>query len=114
MGEREGQEIKSIRASTKKNKRFQVILENGDKYHFGLLNPIHGTYIDNGDKNLRYRYWARHYGNARERELIDSLSPSPSMYSAYILWGDHTDIKKNIKALNRLIRRGCTRHCIGF
>ena len=96
------EKIKSIQASTKRNKRFQVTLENGDKYSFGLLNPVNGTYIDHGDKVLRYRFWARHYGNEREKELIDNLIPSASLYSAYILWGDHTDIKKNIDALNAL------------
>jgi hypothetical protein len=95
--------VASIQPSTKRNKRFQVILENGDIYHFGLLNPVHGTYIDHGNKELRYRYWARHYGNAKERELIDNLTPSASVYSAYILWGDHKDIKKNIRELNKLI-----------
>jgi len=97
------EKIKSIQASTKRNKRFQVTLENGDKYSFGLLNPVRGTYIDHGDKELRYRYWARHYGNPREKELIDSLTPSASLYSAYILWGMSKSIQKNIKELNNLI-----------
>jgi hypothetical protein len=104
MGDRAGQKIKSIQASTKRNKRFQVTLENDDKYHFGLLNPVHGTYIDHGDKELRYRYWARHYGNAREKELIDSLTPSASLYSAYILWGASKSIQKNIRELNSLLK----------
>jgi hypothetical protein len=98
-----GERIKSIRASTKRGKRFQVILENGDKYHFGLLNPVRGTYIDHGNPYLRADYWARHYGNARERELIDSLTPSPALYSAYILWGQSRSIQKNIKILNQLL-----------
>lgn len=98
------EKIKSIQASTKRNKRFQVTLENGDKYDFGLLNPVRGTYIDHGDKVLRYRYIIRHYGNARERELIDNLTPSPSLYSMYILWGLHRNIQKNIKELNKLLK----------
>jgi len=104
MEERKGEKIKSIQASTKRNKRFQVTLENGDKYSFGLLNPVRGTYIDHGDKALRENYIMRHYGNPRERELIDNLKPSASLYSMYILWGWHTDIKKNIKELNKLIK----------
>jgi len=72
--EKSAERIKSIRASTKRNKRFQVTLKNGDKYDFGLLNPVHGTYIDHGDKELRYRYWARHYGNARERRSLICVS----------------------------------------
>jgi hypothetical protein len=103
--EKSAEKIKSIRASTKRNKRFQVTLKNGDKYDFGLLNPVHGTYIDHGDKELRRRYWARHYGNARERGLIDSLTPSASVYSAYILWGASKSIQKNIRELNKLVIR---------
>jgi hypothetical protein len=100
------EKIKSIQASTKRNKRFQVTLENGDKYSFGLLNPVRGTYIDHGDKALRENYWARHYGNPREKELIDNLIPSPSLYSMYILWGLHRNIQKNIKELNKSIAYG--------
>jgi|LauGreSuBDMM15SN_2_FD.fasta_scaffold139299_1 hypothetical protein len=104
MGDRAGQRIAKIEASTKRGKRFQVTLKNGDKYSFGLLNPVNGTYVDHGDKELRYRYWARHYGNSRERELIDSLTPSASLYSAYILWGMSKSIQKNIRELNKLIK----------
>ena len=96
--------VASIGPSTKRNKRFQVTLKNGEIYHFGLLNPVHGTYIDHGNKEIRYRYWARHYGNAKEKELIDNLIPSASVYSAYILWGEHKSIEKNIRELNNLIR----------
>ena len=98
------EKIKSISPSTKRGKRFQVTLVNGDKYDFGLLNPVRGTYIDHGNKDLRANYIMRHYGNPREKELIDNLIPSPSLYSMYILWGWHTDIKKNIKELNKLIK----------
>jgi len=98
---RNGERIKRITSSTKKNKRFKVILENGDSYDFGLL---HGsTYVDHGNTYLRTNYWKRHYGNQRERKLIDSLTPSPALYSAYILWGLSTNIKKNIRELNRLL-----------
>ena len=96
--------VASIGPSTKRNKRFQVTLKNGDIYHFGLLNPVHGTYIDHGNKEIRENYIMRHYGNAKERELIDSLTPSPSLYSMYILWGEHKSIEKNIRELNNLIR----------
>jgi hypothetical protein len=98
---RTGERIKRITSSTKKNKRFKVILENGDSYDFGLLNG--STYIDHGDKDKRYNYWARHYANNREAELIDSLTASPAMYSAMILWGRSKSIQKNIRELNSLI-----------
>jgi hypothetical protein len=95
---RTGERIQRITSSPKKNKRFRVILENGDSYDFGLLDG--STYVDHGDKSKRYAYWARHYGNDRERQLIDSLTPSPALYSAYILWGMSRSIQKNISKLN--------------
>lgn len=100
--DKSGERIKEITASSKKNKRFKVTLRNGDSYHFGLL---HGsTYVDHENKYLRTNYWKRHYANARERELIDSLTPSPALYSAMILWGSSSSIKKNIRELNRLLK----------
>ena len=40
--------------------------------------------------------------NEKEQNLIENLIPSPSLFSAYILWGWSTDIKENIKYLNNL------------
>jgi hypothetical protein len=105
---RKTERITGITESEKPNKRFQVILQNGKIFHFGQKDPKYGTYIDHKNKDMRFRYWARHYGNAREKYLIDNLIPSRSLYSAYLLWGKHTDIKKNIKALNTLLKKGLT------
>jgi len=41
-------------------------------------------------------------GNPREQYLINNLIPSPALYSAYLLWGLHTDIQSNIDYLNGL------------
>ena len=92
--------IVKLETSGKKNKRFSVILDNGEKYDFGLVDGM--TYIDHFDKDLRYRYWKRHYGNKREKELIDNLIPSPALFSAMILWGQYPTIDENIKHLNDL------------
>ena len=85
--------------SPRKNKRFRVYLENNEYFDFGLDGG--NTYIDHGNKKKRDNYRKRHY--AQERKLIDNLIPSPALYSYYILWGDSTDINKNIEKLNRLI-----------
>lgn len=92
--------IVKIVNSPVKNKRYRVYMDNGKYYDFGLYNG--NTYIDHKDINKRNSYWARHYGNAIERKLIDNLVPSPSLFSAYLLWGKYTDLQKNIKELNRL------------
>ena len=92
--------IIKLENSPVKNKRLRVILNNGDKYDFGLLNAE--TYIDHGDKEKRLNYWARHLGNPTEEYRIQNLIPSPSLFSAYLLWGETTNLNKNIKILNKL------------
>ena len=84
--------------SPRKNKRFRVYLENNEYFDFGLDGG--NTYIDHGNKKKRDNYRKRHY--AQEKNLIDSLTPSPALYSYYLLWGDSTDINKNIEKLNRM------------
>jgi hypothetical protein len=97
--------IINITKSDKKNKRFKVFLNDGSEYDFGLKNPKYGTYIDHNDKNKRFLYWNRHYANKTERHLIDNFIASPSMFSAYILWGKYPSIKKNVEWLNKKINK---------
>jgi hypothetical protein len=94
--------IVKLENSPVKNKRLRVILNNGDKYDFGLLNAE--TYIDHGDKEKRLNYWARHLGNPVEDYRIKNLIPSPSLFSAYLLWGETTNLKQNIKILNKIFK----------
>ena len=90
-----------ITKSNKKDKRFKVHLDNGDTYDFGLKNPKYGTYLDHKDKERRFLFWNRHYGNKKEKKLIDNLIPSPALFSAYLLWGKYTNLEDNIKWLNK-------------
>ena len=46
-----------IKSSTKKHKRYCVLMDNGEKYDFGLDKGQ--TYIDNHDTNKRTNYWKR-------------------------------------------------------
>lgn len=92
--------IVKIENSPIKHKRFRITMDNGKQYNFGLQGAE--TYIDHKDYNKRRAYWQRHYGNPTEKILIDNLVPSPSLFSAYILWGSHTNLEKNIKELNNL------------
>ena len=85
--------------SPRKNKRYRVYLENNEYFDFGLDGG--NTYIDHGNKKKRDNYRKRHY--AQERKLIDNFITSPALFSYYLLWGDSTDINKNIEKLNRLI-----------
>ena len=86
--------------SPRKNKRYRIYLENNEYFDFGLDGAKTGAYIDHANKKKRDNYRKRHY--AQEKKLIDSLTPSPALYSYYLLWGDSTDINKNIEKLNRM------------
>jgi hypothetical protein len=92
--------IINIESSPVKHKRFRVTMDNGKQYDFGL--DTGNTYIDHHDREIRLNYWNRHYANPTEKRLIDNLVPSPSLFSAYILWGWTTDIYDNIQRLNML------------
>lgn len=93
--------ILSIEPSTRKNKRFKAVLSNGSQIDFGLKGG--DTYIDHHDANKRLGYHSRHYGNKREKELIDTLTLSPSLLSMYLLWGQYDTIEENLKYLNKLL-----------
>jgi hypothetical protein len=89
--------VDKIEPSNRKNKRYVAVLSNGDKIHFGQKNAE--TYIDHKNNDLRINHLARHYWG-REKELIDNLTISPAVLSAYVLWGYYDSIDKNLKYLN--------------
>lgn len=92
--------IIKIEDSPVKYKRYRAFMDNGKTIDFGLLGAM--TYLDHKDVNKRRNYWLRHYGNPLEKPLLDNLVPSPSVLSAYLLWGAHTSLEKNVKELNDL------------
>jgi hypothetical protein len=92
-----------ITESNKKDKRFKVLLDNGNEYNFGLKDGK--TYIDEQNKVKRMNYWLRHIANDRENQLISDIEPSPSVFSAYLLWGKYTNLRDNIDWLNSLFEK---------
>lgn len=90
--------IVRLQKSPVKTKRFRVVMDNGKKYDFGYLGAY--TYLDGADDKIRSAYRARHYANKTEKELIDNLVPSASLFSYYLIWGESRDINENIKTLN--------------
>jgi len=93
--------IVNIEPSKNKNKRFEVTLDNGRKFNFGLKDGQ--TYIDHHDKVKRENYLKRHLANKIENKLINDLIPSPALFSAFLLWGPSTSLEENIKQLNNLM-----------
>lgn len=91
--------ISSVENSPLKTKRFRVLLDNGKHYDFGLRSG--STYLDHQDKTKRDNYRKRHLANPLEKARIENYTPSPATFSYHLLWGDSTDLTKNVKALNR-------------
>ena len=91
--------IINISKSDLKTKRYCVHLDDGSYYNFGLKTG--STYLDHNDKMKRDNYRARHLGNEKEKKLIESFTPSPALFSYYLLWGPYTDLNKNINYLNK-------------
>jgi len=95
--------IIKIGASPLVHKRFRAEVETANgirKIDFGLRGGY--TYLDGADLTTKRNYWKRHLGNTTEKTLISNLVPSPSLLSAYLLWGDTRDLSKNIRHLNKL------------
>lgn len=76
--------------SDRAGKRFVAVFEDGDYTYFGLDTGI--TYIDHGNKIMRKHYLARH----RPNEDWNDYKSAGSL-SRWILWGQSTDINKNIE-----------------
>jgi len=87
-----------INKSNLKDKKYTAVFYDNDKkvktIHFGLKGST--TFLDTGDKKLRSAYRARH-------QAIYNKSPamSASHLSYLILWGNSTDINKNISAYKK-------------
>ena len=95
-------EIEELINSTRRNKRFAITLnENGkiNTYHFGLKSGT--TFIDHGDEAKRNAYLARHMANKKENYLIGTITPSPALFSAKLLWGQSMDIISNLIGLQK-------------
>lgn len=95
-------EILDLEASPKPYKRFRIKIQEGDKekkFDFGL--DTGATYLDHKDEKKRDAYWKRHCGNPKEQALINNLIPSPSLFSARLLWGSSTSLFDNLVELQK-------------
>ena len=94
--------INDIKYSHRKNKRFKVLMDNNDIFHFGLKNGE--TYIDHIDTKKRDNYVKRHLKNTNENDLISNIIPSPALFSAVLLWGPYKTLQENAHYLNNLFK----------
>ena len=93
--------IIKIEESPKLTKRYRVFLDNNSFYDFGLDDGP--TYLDHSDKKKIDNYLKRHMANKTEFNLISNLVPSPSLFSAYLLWNT-PNLDENKKILNELFK----------
>lgn len=90
-----------VKKSVKADKKFMAIfeLDNGRTRvtHFGAKGM--DDYTLTGDKNQRRRYRARH-----EKDLITNDPTRAGYLSYYLLWGDSTSLKENIKKFKKMFK----------
>lgn len=98
--------ILSIGDSPRANKRFRVKWKDADgkERYTDFGQPGAFTYLDGASEEIRSNYWKRHMGNPAERAKIVQLTPSPALFSSYLIWGTSRDINKNIRYLNNLMK----------
>ena len=77
-----------ITQSDRKDKRYVATFDNGNKVHFGSKGQ---AYIDHLDKAKRDAYLKRHQKNENWNDPYTA-----GALSKWILWGDSTNINKNI------------------
>lgn len=92
----------NIVLSDSKNKRLKAVIKDAgtnvkQTIHFGAKDG--STYIDHGDKTKRQNYIKRHQALNEDWDSINAGS-----LSRYILWGEHTDINRNINDYKRKFR----------
>jgi len=82
----------SLKKSDRADKKYVIVFkEPSTTIHFGSKNSK--TYLDHGDKTIRENYIKRHRLNNEDWNKINAGS-----LSRYLLWGDSTDLNKNLKA----------------
>ena len=90
-----------VKKSVKADKKYMAIfeLDDGRKRvtHFGAKGM--DDYTLTGDKNQRRRYRARH-----ERDLRTNDPTRAGYLSYYLLWGDSTSLKENIKKYKKMFK----------
>jgi len=79
-----------VKKSTRKDKKYMAVFDDGTSTHFGSAGM--DDYTITKDKEQRERYRTRH------KKDLETKDPTRAGYlSYYLLWGDSTSLKQNIK-----------------
>ena len=84
-----------VEKSEREDKRLKAIF-GSRVIHFGARSPPAQTFVDHGDAEKRRAYLARH----KPRENWSNPFSAGAL-ARWILWGDSTDIEKNIAAYRK-------------
>ena len=82
--------------SNRINKKYRALFSNNKVDHFS--SKLCSTYLDHKDIYKRYLYLKRH--EALNEDWSDPFSPGA--LSAYLLWGNNTNLSKNIYDFNKV------------
>ena len=88
-----------IKDSPRKTKRLMAQFDDHPPVHFGLKDPVMGTYIDHKDKRKRDAYIARH---KTQEDWGDAYSAGA--LSRCILWGPTPSLAENIRLYKKRFR----------
>ena len=80
----------------KKGKRYRVTMNFPDLHHHEFGAKDGKTFIDHGDEKKKNAWIARH-----RKDKGYNNQHSGIYYSRHLLWGPFSDLKKNIKALEK-------------
>ena len=83
-------------------KRFRAIFNN--KTHLDFAMRWAEAYIDHHNTERRLGYWKMMY-NSNEKDLLYWLIPSDIVLTTFLLYGDSTDMIKNIEILNNELKK---------
>ena len=83
-------------------KRFRAIFNN--KTHLDFAMRWAEAYIDHHNTERRLGYWKMIY-NSNEKELLYWLIPSDILLTTFLLYGDSTEMTKNIEILNNEFKK---------
>ena len=95
--------LKTVRRSHKKEKKWDAVFEKNGREKvvpFGQKNA--SDFTKHKDKTRRARYLKRHSGMGEHWNRPDT----PGALSKWILWGDSTSLRKNIRTFKRKFNLG--------
>ena len=94
------------------DKRYRAIFNDQTFIDFGIPRGFDEglrvrwaeTYIDHHCEKRRLGYWKFVY-NSNENELLYWLIPCDLVLTTYLLYGDSTDLLKNVQILNNAFKK---------